>query len=109
MAGFIIITEEGAPLGFRCAGIECLEAGLTADVSALLFKLQAGGRYGLVAVDEKVLKRVPEHEMRRLQKKGLPIIMPINIPAQWGEAEFGESPVVRLIRRAIGYQIKIKK
>jgi vacuolar-type H+-ATPase subunit F/Vma7 len=109
MAGFLIITEEGASLGFRCAGIECLEVNGLADIPALLFKLQAGGRYGLVVVDEKILERVPEHEMRRIHKKGLPIIMPINIPRQWGEAEFGESPVVRLIRRAIGYQIKIKK
>ena len=109
MAGFLVITGEGESLGFRCAGIECLEAAAGADISALLFKLQSGGRYGLVAVDEKLLERVPEHEMRRLERKGLPIIMPVNIPSQWGTVEYGESPVVRLIRRAIGYQIKIKK
>jgi len=89
--------------------VQCYEAADEDDISALLLKLQAEGTYGLVAVDEKILKRVSENEMRRIHKRGLPIIIPINIPESWGEVEFGESPVVRLIRRAIGYQIKIKK
>lgn len=109
MAEFLIITEPGASLGFRCAGIECREVEEAEDVSGLLFKIQSEGRFGLVAVDENLLKRVSEHVMRRIHKKGLPIIIPVNIPRKWGEVEFGESPVVRLIRRAIGYQIKIKK
>jgi len=109
MAEFLIITGPGASLGFRCAGVECFEAGPEVDLPSFLLKLQAEGRYGLVAVEEKMLKKVPDHEMRRIQKRGLPIIIPINIPESWGEVEFGESPVVRLIRRAIGYQIKIKK
>lgn len=109
MADFLIITGPLTSLGFRCAGVECIEAGGEADIGALLFKLQAEGRYGLVAVEEKILKRVSEPEMRRIHKRGLPIIIPINIPEKWGEVEFGESPVVRLIRRAIGYQIKIRK
>lgn len=109
MSEFLIITGPGASLGFRCAGVECFEAGADVDLPAFLLKLQAEGRYGLVAVEEKMLKKVPDHEMRRIHKRGLPIIIPINIPENWGEVEFGESPVVRLIRRAIGYQIKIKK
>lgn len=109
MAEFLIITGPGASLGFRCAGVECFEAGGDVDLPSFLLKLQAEGRYGLVAVEEKMLKKVSEHEMRRINKRGLPIIIPINIPEKWGEVEFGESPVVRLIRRAIGYQIKIKK
>ncbi len=109
MSEFLIITAPGASLGFRCAGVECFEAGDGVDVPSFLFKLQAEGRYGLVAVEEKILKRVSDNEMRRINKRGLPIIIPINIPEKWGEVEFGESPVVRLIRRAIGYQIKIRK
>lgn len=109
MAGFLVITGEGASLGFRTAGIECRELAEAADISSVLLNLQAEGRYGLIAVEERFLNRVSEGAMKRLKKKGLPIIVPINIPQKWGEVEYGESPVVRLIRRAIGYQIKIKR
>lgn len=109
MSEFLVITGPGASLGFKCAGVETLEVEETADISALLLGIQSGGKYGLVAMEEGLLEKVSELTMKRLHKKGLPIIVPINIPRQWGEAEAGESPVVRLIRRAIGYQIKIKR
>ena len=109
MRSFLVITETGASAGFKCAGFDCMEAEADGDIGALLTELQGGGRYGLIAVEERLLSRVPENVMRRLRKRGLPIIIHINMPLKWAEMEFGESPVVRLIRRAIGYQIKIKR
>lgn len=106
---FLIITGPDASLGFRCAGLSCIEADEGSDISSLLLSLQAEGRHGLIAIEERLLNKVSENVMKRIRKKGMPIIMPINIPQKWEEVEFGESPVVRLIRRAIGYQIKIKR
>lgn len=109
MAEILVITGPGESLGFKTAGIETLEAAVDADLGALLLGLQASGKYGLVAMEERLLEKVPGNAMKRLRKKGLPVIIPINLPQAWGEAEPGESPVVRLIRRAIGYQIKLKR
>lgn len=109
MRSFLVITEIGASTGFKCAGFDCMEAGAGSDVGALLTRLQGDGNYGLIAVEERLLSRVPENVMQRLRKRGLPIIIHINMPLKWPEMEFGESPVVRLIRRAIGYQIKLKR
>lgn len=109
MADFLVITGLGRALGFKCAGLDCIEADTDADISSLLLSLQNEGRYGLVAIEETLLNKAPEATLRRIRKKGLPILIPINIPQKWGEVEFGESPVVRLIRRAIGYQIKLKR
>ncbi|MBE7415543.1 MAG: ATPase [Deltaproteobacteria bacterium] len=109
MAELLVITGPGASLGFRCAGVDTLEVKEDADISGTLLDIQSAGKYGLVAIEERLLERVPELAMKRLRKKGLPIIMPISLPLKWGEAGAAESPVVRLIRRAIGYQIKIKR
>lgn len=109
MAGLLIITEKGMSGGFRCAGFECAEAAGGEEAGALLSSAQKDGKYGLVAVEERLLANVPEAVMRRLAKKGLPVIIHLNLPKKWEEKEYGESPVVRLIRRAIGYQIKIKR
>lgn len=109
MPDLIVITGQGSSLGFRTAGLETLEADEKTDMSNLLLGLQAQGRYGLIAIEERFLEKVSANAMKRLRKKGLPVIIPINIPQKWGEAEPGESPVVKLIRRAIGYQIKLKR
>lgn len=109
MADFLVITDHGRSLGFKCAGLDCMEADEKTDISALLLSIQNEGKYGLVAIEEALLERTPEATLKRIRKKGLPMLIPINIPRKWGEVEPGESPVVRLIRRAIGYQIKLKR
>lgn len=109
MSDLLVITGQGSSLGFRTAGLDTLEVDGKADVSGLLLGLQAQGRYGLIAIEEGLLEKVTPNAMKRLRKKGLPVIIPINLPGKWGESEAGESPVVRLIRRAIGYQIKLKR
>lgn len=109
MAGFVVITGLGGSLGFRCAGVECVEAQGAQDVTRILQERQASGNCGLAAVDGSLLDTVPEAVIKRLRKKGLPIIIPIAIPASWTETGPEESAAVRLIRKAIGYQIKIKR
>ncbi|MBI5970435.1 MAG: hypothetical protein HY884_04710 [Deltaproteobacteria bacterium] len=109
MAGFLVITGKGGSLGFRCAGLPCVEVEDASNISSTLVAVGDEGKIGLVAVEEKLLEKATEAVMRRIKKKGLPIIIPINIPHKWGEVEYGESPVVKLIRKAIGYQIKIKR
>lgn len=96
-------------MGFRCAGLDAVEAPDDGDISTLLLSIQEEGKYGLVVVDEPLLENVKENVIKRIRRKGLPIIMHVNIPDKWEEKEAGESPVVRLIRKAIGYQIKIKR
>ncbi|HLC18022.1 MAG TPA: V-type ATP synthase subunit F [Thermodesulfobacteriota bacterium] len=109
MAGFLVITAPGKSAGFMSAGFDSMEVDAKEDMSSLLADIQAEGRYGLVAVEERFLNKVSENVMKRIKKKGLPIIMHINVPERWEEKWTGESPVVRLIRKAIGYQIKIKR
>src|SRR5574337_1625150 len=98
MADFLVITDHGRSLGFKCAGLDCMEADEKTDISSLLLAIQSEGRYGLVAIEEALLERTPEATLKRIRKKGLPMLIPINIPLKWGEVEPGESPVVRLIR-----------
>lgn len=109
MADFLVITGPGAALGFRCAGISSREIDEKEDIGSLLSSLQIEGKYGLIAVEESILNKVPDSLMRRMSRKGLPIIVPITIPRRWEEGGVSESPVVKLIRKAIGYQIKLKR
>lgn len=105
----MVITEPGGALGFRCAGVETMEVSAEGDVTTLVLGLAEGGRYGIIVVEESLASGIPEGVMRRIARAGLPIIVPVRLPRRWQEPEAGESPVARLIRKAIGYQIKIKR
>ena len=109
MPELIVITAPGDSAGFRCAGLDCREAAPGEDISSMLIAIQAEGKYGLVVIEDMLYRKVSDTALKRLRKKALPIILPVNVPKKWGVVEGEESPVVRLIRRAIGYQIKIKR
>lgn len=114
MAGFVVIASSDVTAGFRLGGFDCIEIskgapGAAEAVGSLLEEIEKEGRYGIICIDEGLLKLVPEGITERYRKSGLPVIVPISIPDEWGEAEPEESPIVRLIRRAIGYHIKLRK
>lgn len=105
----LIITYPGTSLGFNLAGIEVKEVKENEDVTAILNDIIKTGDYGLIAIEEGLLLKVDEGILKRIRKTGIPVIVPINTPKSWhGEAET-ESYITRLIRRAIGYQVKIKR
>ncbi|HBO83768.1 MAG: hypothetical protein A2073_03275 [Deltaproteobacteria bacterium GWC2_42_11] len=110
MSKLLIITYPDASLGFSLAGVEVREAKEGEDITPLLQNIISGGEYGLLAVEENLLSKVPEGILKRIRKAGIPVIVPIDTPKSWyGEAEMESSYVVRLIRKAIGYQVKIKR
>lgn len=114
MSELLIITEPGRSTGFKLAGFEALELGEGDDPSKFIIELESelearSERYSLLCIDTETLGRVEPMVIKKIKKKGLPIIIPLDIPQVWqGEKEI-ESPIVRMLRRAIGYQIKIKK
>ena len=109
MGELLVITRPDRSLGFRLAGFDCKEVAPREDISTILATIQQEGTYSLVCIEERLLEDVSREVMRRIKKRGLPVIIPLDIPDSWEEKEVLESPITRLIRRAIGYQIKIKR
>lgn len=108
MSRFLVMTYPDASAGFRLAGIEVKEVTEDQDISSLLHSIIEVGEYGLLAVEERLLAKVPDEILRRIRKKGIPVIVPIDTPRSWhGEADT-ETYIIKLIRKAIGYQVKIK-
>lgn len=109
MSKILIITYPDISLGFRLSGIEIKEAKEGEDITPILNDIIKTGEYGLLVVEEKFLAKVDEGILKRIRKTGIPVIVPIDTPKSWqAEAEM-ESYITKLIRRAIGYQVKIKR
>lgn len=109
MSKFLVITYPDTSLGFSLAGIESLQFKDGENIAPILQNIIDSGEYGLLAIEEAFLTNLPDEVLKRLKKAGIPVIVPIDTPRSWqGKAET-ESYIVRLIRKAIGYQIKIKR
>jgi vacuolar-type H+-ATPase subunit F/Vma7 len=105
---FKVVTRPGEGLGFRLAGapVEEVEEG---DVAARFRALLAEPGLGVLAVEEGLLKQVPELLLERIGRDGVPVLFPFAFPRRWEEAGRGEQYVATLIRRAIGYHVKIQR
>lgn len=109
MSKLLVITYPDASLGFKLAGVEVKEVEDGGDITALLNDIIKTGDYGLLVIEEKFLAKVDEGILKRIRKTGIPVIVPIDAPKSWQTAAEMESYIARLIRRAIGYQVKIKR
>lgn len=109
MSKLLIITYPDTSLGFGLAGIEVKEVEEGEDITPFLQGIIEKGEYGLLAVEENLLSNVPEEILKRIRKKGIPVIVPIHTPKSWQTEAEMESYITKLIRRAIGYQVKIRR
>ncbi len=108
MAELLIIAGKESAQGFRLGGFDVIEVDASVDMDGLIEEVTGGGRYGLVFVEERFLEEVSRRVMRHIMKRGLPVLIPMDIPRRFDEAGAAESHIARLISRAVGYQVKIR-
>jgi len=106
--GLTVVTRPGLGLGFRLAGAVVEEVD-DAEAPERFRALLGDGKTGVLAVQEALLDRVPEALVEKADRDGFPVILPFAVPTRWGEAGRGEQYVATLIRRAIGYHVKIQR
>ncbi len=102
----LLVTRPGDGLGFRLAGVrvEEIEDGAEAD---RLAPLLADPAVGLLAIEEDVMGRVPAAMLDRVARTGLPVIFPFALPRRLREPGGAEAYVGELVRRAIGYHVRL--
>lgn len=102
-----IVTRPGAGLGFRLAGATVEEVDEAHGARRIAALVREPG-LGILAVDETLLRQVPAAALERAGRDGVPIVLPFTLPARWEEQAGADAYVAALIRRAIGYHIKIQ-
>ncbi len=101
-----IAVRPGEGLGFRLAGVATHEVA-PGEEPARLRELLGDPAIGVLAVETEVLRFVPEHLLARAAARGLPVVLPFALPRRYGEAGRGREYVAALIRRAVGYHVKL--
>ena len=106
MFKFVVVTDSDRASGFRLAGVEVLEAQGADDARKIIPPLLFKDDIGIVAVNEEYMLSLDEKLMSRIEKLTRPLIIPI--PSKSKELD-RQSYIERLLRRAIGYNIVLRR
>ena len=106
MFKFVIVTDPDRASGFRLAGVEVFEAKDTEDAKGVIPPLLHKDDIGIVAVNEEYMLSLDEKLMDRIEKMHRPLIIPI--PSRTRELD-RRTYIERLLRKAIGYNIVLKR
>jgi vacuolar-type H+-ATPase subunit F/Vma7 len=105
MKKITFMTPRDGEYGFSLSGVPQRIAE-PADAEAALKETMAEPDVGLAIVDERLLKDLPDEELRELEKAWQGILLVLPSPEK-PPAEV-EDYAARLIRRAIGYHVRLK-
>lgn len=104
--GLAVAVRPGEALGFRLAGAVVREIG-PGEEPAAFRALLADPHLGVLAVEEGLLRAVPPRLVKRARDRGVPVVLPFALPRAWAETGRAGTYVSALIRRALGYVVKL--
>lgn len=106
MFKFVIVTDSDRAAGFRLAGAEVVEAADAAAAQGAIAPLLFRDDIGIVAVNEEYLPGIDGKLMDRIERLHRPIV--IAIPPKTREID-RRTYIERLLKKAIGYNIVLKR
>lgn len=106
MTRVVFITPEETPYGFAIAGFEQLLTDVTLAEEKLLLAA-AENDVGVIIIDERLLEQIGEEKLRQLHEQWPGILLVLPTPA--GVVPVEEDYLQRLIRRALGYHVRIRE
>jgi len=106
MYKFVVVTDSDRASGFRLAGVEVQEADSPEEAKKVISPLLYKDDIGIVAINEEFMLALDEKLMTRIEKLARPLIIPL--PSKSKEVD-RRSYIERLLRKAIGYNIVLRK
>jgi len=105
MKRIVAITPLDSSSGFACCGA-LQHAVPTAEAAVALQIALEDPQSGVVILDERLLAEVGEEQMKELDLRWPGVLVVLPAPAA---AAVAEDYAMRLIRRAVGYHVKVRR
>ena len=109
MGHIIALLDEETALGFRLAGIDGRAAATAEDLERGMRAAVEDPEARLVLVDERLFRLLPEGLQKTLEASRSPVFVTVPGARIRGESETPAEHVAQLMRRVIGYQIRIRR
>lgn len=104
MMEVVFMTEEDARYGFSLAGTRQLTV-VPGDAEAMLREIIADAGVGLLVIDERLLAEIDPKIYTEIEQ-GWPGLL-VTLPAPKRDTDM-EDELQRLIRRALGYHVRLE-
>ncbi len=104
MRGVLVLTPADARLGFALAGVRQREV-TPEEVWQVLREATADPGVGVIAADERLLAGLDRLRLGELTARWSGVL--VTLPAPAGATRFAGDEFQRLVRRALGYHVKL--
>lgn len=106
MYRFIVVTDSETAPGYRLAGVEVVEANSGDEAASLIPSLLNRDDTGILAIPEEYMEGLEQRVLEKIRKTYRPLVIPIP-----GRRKVGDRMgyLERLLRRAIGYNIVLRR
>jgi V/A-type H+-transporting ATPase subunit F len=105
----IVLTDSDTADGFRLAGVDVEVADSAEAARKALNALLNVDSSGIIAVNEKIMAAIDERTQKRIDSIYRPIVISLPIREKLQMGEDHRAYLARLIRRAIGFDITLRR
>jgi len=109
MARVAIITDPDTALGFRLAGVDAYSVLSHQETEDYIKRFLRNREYEIVAYSDEYSEHLPEPLHRKIEESILPIFISIPSVKSWREVGREEEYVERVLQRALGFYVKIRR
>jgi V/A-type H+-transporting ATPase subunit F len=106
MYKFTVVTDPDTAAGFRLSGVDVIEVNSIEQVRKIIPELLLKDDTGIIALNEDYMPLLDDKLMSKIEKTYRPIIIPIPVRRKGGG---GLTYIERLLQRAIGYNIVVRR
>lgn len=105
----VIVTDRDTADGFKLSGVAVRVVETLDDANRVIGSLLDDEQCGIIAVAEKYMPAIDERLQRKIDTIYRPIVVAVPVKETLGEGAEAATGLARLIRRAIGFDITLKR
>lgn len=103
-----ILCSPEVAAGFALAGLSALTVDDAVSTAHRLHELTRQPEVGVILVEERLFEAIPAALRSQLVREALPMIVAFPSPMWVPRREGAEAYIVELLRRAIGYRVRLR-
>jgi len=103
-----VLSSPASSAGFRLAGLVVDEVRAPREAGERLANAAAQADVGIILIEQALLDAVPDTVRRDVESRAVPLVVPIPTPVWGGQKADAEAFILELLRRAIGYRVRLQ-
>lgn len=94
--------------GFAFAGLSTREVASADEAAEWVRQARQQSDVGVILLEDALYEQLPEELLRAIGRRPLPMLVPFPGPRWEARPEEAEAYVIELLRRVVGYRVRLK-